>query len=157
MFRSLEKRQTPWIDKETPSQECEGVSLSKSRAKINSMKDNNKSMNEALIKPVQAQLEAYNVQDVELFLAQYHQDVQVKTIGGELLMEGTGQMRERYTKLFAENPNNRAEVTERWVVSKHVFDQEVVTGREGQMEPLKVVAIYLVEEGLIRTVTFVQG
>lgn len=114
-------------------------------------------MNESLIKPVRAQLEAYNAQDVDLFLAQYHEDVQVKTIDGELLMEGTGQMRERYTKLFAENPNNRAEVTERWVVGKHVFDQEVVTGREGQMDPVRVVAVYLVEEGLIRTVTFVQG
>lgn len=114
-------------------------------------------MDEVLTKPVRAQLKAYNTQDVDLFLAQYHEGVQVKTIGGELLAEGTGQMRERYTKLFAENPNNRAEVTERWVVGRHVFDQEVVTGREGQMEPVRVVAIYLVENGLIRTVTFVQG
>lgn len=154
MFRSLEKRQTPLIDKETPLQESEGVFFSKSRAKINKVIDKKgcgvKTMDEVLTKPVRAQLEAYNAQDVDLFLAQYHEDVQIKTIDGELLAEGTGQMRERYTKLFAENPNNRAEVTERWVVGKHVFDQEVVTGREGQTEPVHVVAIYQVENELIR-------
>lgn len=113
-------------------------------------------MKKDITRPVRAQLDAYNAQNLDIFLAQYHEDVEIKDIDGELLMQGHAQMRARYTKLFAENPNNNAAVEERWVVGNHVFDQEVVTGREGQTEPYSVVAIYLIKDDLIRRVTFVR-
>jgi len=114
-------------------------------------------MNEDLLKPVKTQLDAYNAQDVELFMAQFHDDIEARTLEGEVWMSGKQQMRSHYTKLFAENPNNRAQVPERWVMGDYVFDQEVITGREGQAGEMKAVVIYKIESGLIRRVHFVLG
>ena len=89
-------------------------------------------MNGSQIKSVKAQLDAYNAQGVELFLAQYHDDVEITVLDSDMRISGKGEMRETYTKMFTENPNNRAEVLERWVLGDNIFDREIISDREGQ-------------------------
>lgn len=104
--------------------------------------------------PVQAQLDAYNAQDVEAFVGCYTHDVRIEDAAGNLQLQGHAAMRERYAKLFADNPANRAEVLHRIHIGEHVIDHERITGRGP--EPLFAVAIYLVRNGLIEHVRFIR-
>ena len=104
--------------------------------------------------PVQAQLDAYNAQDVEAFVACYTPDVRIEDAAGTLQLLGQTAMRERYAKLFAEHPANRAEVLHRIHIGGHVIDHERITGRGP--EPLFAVAIYRVQDGLIHHVRFIR-
>jgi hypothetical protein len=57
------------------------------------------------LKPVEAQLEAYNAQDVDQFLASYAPAVVVQYGVGSTLMQGHDSMRAEYAPFFAEHPN----------------------------------------------------
>jgi hypothetical protein len=107
-----------------------------------------------LADPVQAQLDAYNAQDVEAFVACYAADVRIEDADGKLQLQGHDAMRERYAKLFAEHPANRAELLHRIAIGEHVIDHERITGRGP--EPLFAVAIYRVRNGLIEHVRFIR-
>ncbi len=80
---------------------------------------------------VQAQLNAYNAQDLEAFLSTYAEDaVIVKSGTGKVLASGRTALRERYGALFKRFPSNRARVAERKTEGEGVvLDHEVVTGR----------------------------
>ncbi|MBR9825450.1 MAG: steroid delta-isomerase [Alphaproteobacteria bacterium] len=104
----------------------------------------------------QAQLDAYNARDLEAFVAQYSEDVEVYTYPGVLTLSGRADFTARYRSRF-ETEGLRAEVTHRAVLGNRVIDHELAwTSGPGQ-PPVEVVVIYTVEDGLIARVEFVSG
>ncbi|HSH38064.1 MAG TPA: nuclear transport factor 2 family protein [Chthoniobacterales bacterium] len=106
---------------------------------------------------VQAQLEAYNARDIDAFLVTYAEDAQLFELPDKLLARGSSQLRERYTKRFA-NTRLHAEIVKRIVLGDTVVDHERVrmTLPEGP-GTLETIAIYEVRDGKITTVWFRYG
>ena len=106
---------------------------------------------------VQKQLEAYNARDIEAFLATYAEDAQLFDLPDKLLARGSAELRERYTKRFAD-PLLHAEIVKRIAMANTVVDHERVrlTLPEGPGK-LEAIAIYEVRDGKITTVWFRYG
>ncbi len=103
----------------------------------------------------QAQLDAYNAQDLEAFVACYAQDVEVYTHPATLTMRGREALREAYGALWSKAPALHARLTARLVQGRFVIDHEQVTGHP-RGEGLTAVAIYEVSaEGLITRLWFI--
>jgi uncharacterized protein (TIGR02246 family) len=106
---------------------------------------------------VQAQLDAYNDQDLERFLATYADDAVLLRAGTrERLAEGKAALRVRYGGMFAKFPLNRARIAERRTEGDRVvLDHEIITGRAPEKpDPWDAGWVrYEVEGGLIRVVT----
>ncbi len=103
----------------------------------------------------QGQLDAYNNQDIEAFLAWYSDDVEVFNFPDELIYKGKKKMRERYTNAWKQNPGQKARVTDRIINGSTVIDREHVTGRANGIEN-NVIAIYKIENGKIGKVYFIR-
>ncbi len=103
----------------------------------------------------QAQLDAYNVQDIDAFAAVFAEKALVYSRIGDTVpsMQGREQIRERYAALFAEYPDNYSTLTGRLVQGNFVIDHEYLTGRG---EPVSIVAIYEVADGEIARCWFVR-
>ena len=102
----------------------------------------------------QAQLDAYNAQDVDAFAACYADDVEAFELpGGTSLFRGKDAMRARYARLFATNPRLHCRLTARIVGGAFVIDQEELTGR-ADGGTAQAIAIYQVENGKIRRIWF---
>jgi hypothetical protein len=101
---------------------------------------------------IEAQLAAYNAQDLDAFCACYQDDVRVEDGHGAVLYAGIATLRQKYAALFARHPENRAAVVQRMRIGPWVIDEEQVTGRGGH--DLRAVAIYLVKDGRIASVRF---
>ncbi|MET1013031.1 MAG: nuclear transport factor 2 family protein [Paenisporosarcina sp.] len=103
----------------------------------------------------QRQLDAYNKQDIEEFLAVYSVNVKVRTFpSNELTYKGIDKMRERYSALFEQNPDQHAALLSRIVKGNIVIDHEYVTGRASGVET-EAVAMYEVQNNEIVNVWFV--
>lgn len=107
--------------------------------------------------PVQKQLEAYNMRDLDAFMLWWAEDCAYYEFPSRLLAKGTAAIRERHRVRF-EEPNLFGRLTNRLCVGKLVIDQEVVTRMlpEGPGE-LDVIAIYEVEGGKIANAWFKSG
>ena len=103
--------------------------------------------------PVQRQLEAYNARDLERFVAEYTEDVQVfRPPQPEPVLSGKKAFAEHYSKNRFTLPSLNAEVVNRIVAGNKVVDHERISGlQEGIVE---AIAVYEVVEGRIRTVWF---
>lgn len=103
--------------------------------------------------PVQRQLEAYNAHDLERFVAEYTDDVQVfRPPAKEPLLSGKKAFAEHYAKNRFNIPTLHARVVNRIVSGNIVVDHEAITGLpDGRTG---AVAVYEVVEGRIRTVWF---
>jgi len=105
---------------------------------------------------IEAQLAAYNAQDLDAFCACYHDDVRVEDGNGTVLSTGIAVFRQKYAALFAREPANRADVVQRMRVGPWVIDEERVTGRSSP--DLHVVALYRLRGDRIAFVRFlVEG
>ncbi len=106
---------------------------------------------------VQAQLEAYNARDIDAFVATYADDVQLFELPDKLLLRGADQLRERYTKRFADE-RLHATIVNRIVLGNTVVDHERVrlTLPQGP-GTVEAIAIYEVRDGKISTVWFRYG
>ncbi len=103
---------------------------------------------------VQAQVEAYGARDIDGFLATYTPDAKLwRHPSGELIAEGQEAMRETYSTMFAASPELKIHIEQRTVIGEFVIDLELVRGIRGG-EPVRAVAIYQVEGGLISNVWF---
>lgn len=106
--------------------------------------------------PVQAQLDAYNAQDVERFVMCYADDVEVFELpAGTRQFASRAAMRIRYAALFAAHPHLRCRVLTRSVEGAFAVDHEELTGR-ADGKTAHVLAIYQVDQGLIRRVWFAR-
>jgi hypothetical protein len=109
-------------------------------------------MTDPITDPVEAQLVAYNAQDIDAFCACYHDDVQIEDGNGTVLSTGIAALRKGYAEMFARHPENRAAVVQRMRIGPWVIDEEQVTGRGGPA--LHAVAIYRLRDGRIASVRF---
>ena len=104
---------------------------------------------------VQGQLDAYNAQDLDAFCGFYADDAVLGTYGGDLVTVGVGAIRERHAKLFAEFPQNQAELLYRIAVGDHVIDHEQVL-RAPEGDSFQVAPVYTIAGGKIARVDFVK-
>lgn len=104
---------------------------------------------------VQRQLEAYNAQDLDAFLATYDPQIELFAFPDRLILQGLAPMRARYAARFRDNPDLHADIPRRIVQGRYVVDHEVLTGLASG-EGMAVVAIYEVIDGRIRRVWFLQ-
>ncbi len=105
---------------------------------------------------VQRQLNAYNARNLEAFVATYTPDVVLYTFPDQVILTGRDALRERYGRLFAENPGLHARLLGRLTLGNYVIDREQVIGRaDGRI--LHAIAIYHVQEGRIEKVWFIRN
>lgn len=106
---------------------------------------------------VQRQLDAYNAKDIDAWVATYAKDAQQFEHPAKLLASGHAEIRARIVPRLSE-PNIYARLISRTVMGKVVIDHEVVT-RTFPEGPGKVelVCIYVVDNGLIQSASFVFG
>lgn len=103
--------------------------------------------------PVQRQLDAYNDHDLERFVAEYADDVEVfRMPGREPVLSGTRAFAEHYARNRFDKPGLHARLVARIVSGDIVVDHEDITGLAEQN--VAAVAVYKVENGKIRTVWF---
>ena len=114
-------------------------------------------MSESAESVVQAQVDAYNLHDIDAFAAAYTADAfYTRLATGEIAISGRGDIRKSFGELFAANPRVHVDITSRMTLGRYVVDREEITGREGQPAG-QVIAIYDVEGGLIRRVWSLRG
>lgn len=109
-----------------------------------------------VLKPVKAQLEAYNNRNIENFIVNFSKDCVVEDGRGSLLMKGRDEMYESYKKMFENSPNLFCELQSRIVVGNYVLDEEKVTGRSSNEGISHVVAVYHIEDEEIVHVRFLR-
>lgn len=104
---------------------------------------------------VQRQLEAYNAQNLEAFMATYAPDCQICDLNGAVTQNGHGDIRARYAAMFAQYPENKARLVNRMALGDVVIDHEdVMRGPNGPR--LEAIAVYTVKNGLIARVDFIK-
>ncbi len=105
---------------------------------------------------IQAQLDAYNTQDVDAFMRSYAPNAVLAVLNGDILAEGADAIRARHVNLFATHPQNKATLVNRIVVAEsHIIDHEDVERAPGG-ERFQVAAIYTLKNGLIARVDFAR-
>jgi hypothetical protein len=103
----------------------------------------------------QKQLDAYNAQDVDGMMAFYAPDVIVSGLNGTPTETNRAALYARYTKAFAQFPQNKAELVNRIAVGNTVADHEHVIRAPGG-ETFDVIAIYSFRDGQISRVDFAK-
>lgn len=103
----------------------------------------------------QAQLEAYNAQDLDAYCAFFTDDVTVADFNGAVTTQGIAAYREKYAGVFAQFPKNRADLLARMVVGATVIDHERVD--RGTGAPIfEVAAIYTFAGDRIARIDFAK-
>ena len=104
---------------------------------------------------VQAQLDAYNRQDVKAFAAQFAPEIKIYNRLGDSIpsLQGRQAVEKRYKELFDQYPKNYSTLTGRMVEGNYVIDHEVITGRE---RIARIMAVYEVLNGLITRCWFIR-
>lgn len=105
---------------------------------------------------VQRQLDAYNAHDLDAFLATYAADIDIFDISDASTpqMSGIPAMRQVYGGMFATMPNLRCDLGNRIADGAFVIDHEICAMGAPGDPPERAIAIYQVEDGLIRRVWF---
>jgi hypothetical protein len=103
----------------------------------------------------QGQLDAYNAQDVDALCGFFAQDLVVADFNGAVTVEGLDAFRAKHVALFAEHPQNRAELAHRVVIGDRVIDHERVYRQPGPVS-FEVAAIYTIAGGKIARIDFVK-
>lgn len=105
---------------------------------------------------VQRQLDAYNKQDIEAFLACYAEDAVLATFNGAVTFSGIAAIRKRHEDMFYEFPKNHARLANRIDLGSTVIDHEQVERAPGG-ERFEVAAIYTLRGGKIARVDFARA
>lgn len=101
---------------------------------------------------VQAQLDAYNAQDIDAFMALFADDCVIADLNGAISHAGADAIRERYTQLFAQYPENHAKLVNRIIVGDVVVDHEDIA--RSSNERFVAAAIYTIKNERIARVDF---
>ncbi len=104
---------------------------------------------------VQRQLDAYNSQNIEAFIACYTDDAVLAGLNGAVTHSGIDAVRKRHTDLFYEFPKNHARLVHRIDLGATVIDHESVSRGPGG-DSFDVAAIYTLRDGKIARVDFVR-
>jgi len=107
---------------------------------------------------VDQQLAAYNAQNIEAFIATYHKDVEIYNFPNELKYKGRAKLKKAYQGMFSQLKCLNASSLKRIVLNNTVIDYELAQMCSEKKEivdtKVEVIAIYEVEEGLIKRVMF---
>ncbi len=106
---------------------------------------------------VERALQAHNAHDIDAFVATLAEDVEFLSLDGEVMVEGRDKVREIWTQRFTDYPNLRADIPNRHVIGNRVVDHELLRMNGDEGEPVELVAIYTVEDGLIQTMHIIQS
>jgi uncharacterized protein (TIGR02246 family) len=104
---------------------------------------------------VQKQLDAYNIQDLDTYVSFFAEDCIVSGLNGSPTETSRAAIRARYTKAFAQFPENKAIVKNRIAVGNTVVDHELVIRAPGG-EQFEIIAVYTLKDGLIARVDFAK-
>jgi hypothetical protein len=97
---------------------------------------------------VQRMVEAFNRHDLEGFVAEHAQNLQVYRFPDQLLTDSPEKFRAHYKQLFADEPNLRVTISPRIVHGRFVVDRETVMGLKSGT-PDSALWIYEVKGGKI--------
>jgi uncharacterized protein (TIGR02246 family) len=97
----------------------------------------------------------YNAQDADAYVALMTGDAAEATYRGAVLRDGREGIRSGLKAMFAEFPENRAEIVERKVLGDHVVLLERVR-RTAAGDPFDVLAIYSFEGDNCSRVEFIR-
>lgn len=103
----------------------------------------------------QAQLDAYNAQDLDAYMTYFTEDCVVSGLNGTPTETSAAAVRTRYAKAFAQFPQNKAELKGRIAVGNTIVDHELVIRTPGG-EQFEIIAIYTFRDGLIARVDFAK-
>ncbi|MDG1750861.1 MAG: nuclear transport factor 2 family protein [Thalassotalea sp.] len=110
------------------------------------------------VKIVDKQLAAYNNQDIDAFIATYHQDVEIYDFPNSLKYTGKENLKQNYQGMFERLKCLQASSKKRIVLYNTVIDHELAemctTDKHIVDKSIEVIAIYEVEDGLIKRVMF---
>lgn len=106
------------------------------------------------VEVVERQLLAYNLRDIDAFLATYADEVKIYNHPDQLIMDGKEVMRKNYGGMFQQMEKLHCEIVNRIVTGNKVIDQESV--RLGDGRYIKAVAVYEVTGGAITKVWFIR-
>jgi hypothetical protein len=102
------------------------------------------------------QLAAYNARDLDAFAACFAEDVEVYDFPGVLSLKGREDFRSRYVERF-KSEGLHAIAVHRAVVGSRVIDHERVwLEGPGKSDPIDLVVIYTVRDGVIARVDFIK-
>ncbi len=101
---------------------------------------------------VQRQLNAYNARDIKAFMDTYSDDIELYNFPNQLIGKGMESIK-KYESFFTNTPNLYCEIEKRIVIGNKVIDHEKV--RAGK-DSFSAVAVYEVENGKIKKVTFIR-
>ncbi len=111
-------------------------------------------LKEDAIQLVQRQVNAYNLKNLEAFVAPYSEDIEIYDLEGNISCKGKAEMRKQYAPLFEKYPNLHCEIRSRIIQGNTIIDKEYITGIGDY--PLEGVAIYCIQNSKIRKVYFVE-
>jgi uncharacterized protein (TIGR02246 family) len=97
----------------------------------------------------------YNAQDADAYVALMTEDAAEASYRGAVLREGRDGVRSGLEAMFAEFPENRADIVQRFTLGDHVVLHERVF-RSASAEPFDVLAIYSFEGDRCSRVEFVR-
>lgn len=103
----------------------------------------------------EAMIAHYNAQDADAYVALMTDDAAEAGYRGAVLRDGKEGVRAGLKAMFAEFPQNRAEIVERKVLGSYVVFLERVW-RSSDAEPFDVMAIYSFEGDKCSRVEFVR-
>jgi uncharacterized protein (TIGR02246 family) len=103
----------------------------------------------------QKQLDAYNAQDLDMYVSFFAEDCIVSGLNGQSTETSRDAIRARYAKAFAQFPQNKAHLKSRIAVGDTVVDHEKVVRAPGG-EEFEIIAIYSFRDGLIARVDFAK-
>jgi hypothetical protein len=103
----------------------------------------------------EAQLVAYNAQDLDAHVACFAGDVTIANLHEAPNLHGNAAYRERMGGVFAQFPHNRVELLGRIACGNVVCDHERVF-RSPDAEPFEVIAVYLIDGGRVSQVHFIR-
>ena len=103
----------------------------------------------------QAQLDAYNAQDLDAYASFFAEDCIIAPINGTPSETSRDAIKLRYAKAFAQFPQNKAVLKNRIAVGNTVVDHELVIRAPGG-EQFEIIAIYSFKDGLISRVDFAK-
>src|SRR4051812_40127722 len=105
------------------------------------------------VDPVQRQLDAYNAHDLERFVAEYSDDVQVfRPPAAAPVLSGKKALAEHYAKNRFTLPGLHAKLVNRMASGNTVVDHEQIAGLQAGV--VEAIAVYQVADGRIHTVWF---
>jgi hypothetical protein len=108
-------------------------------------------------KIVQANLDAYNAHDIELFMSFFSDDIAMYNFkDSKQTASGINEVRAIYEPYFKASPNLHSKILKRTVFDNKVIDHEYITGASGSSDPFEIVLIYEVEDTKIVKMTAIR-